>query len=489
MQVTHKNPGFFTKAFVLPVQRFIQMEASGGILLLLCAVAAIVWANSPFSAAYFHLWETHIALEIGHSMISMHLMHWINDGLMVIFFFMVGLEIKREMLTGELASPKKAALPIMAAIGGMIVPALFYTLFNAGTASAGGWGIPMATDIAFALGVVILLGKRVPLALKIFLTALAIVDDLGAVLVIAFFYTAELNLTSLAIGGGFLAALVAINRMGVRRPAPYIVLGIGLWVAFLQSGVHATISGVLLALTIPSTRKMGAYAFMAASRDLAYKYMGMSEPNQKELKHGQEEVVHELEHACKEVSSPLVRMEHALHGWVAFLIMPVFAFANAGVRFVGTDITAALTSHVTIGVIVGLFLGKQIGVTLFSWLSIRLGLAEMPSGTTWSQFYGVSLLAGIGFTMSLFVSNLAFTEAAMIDSAKLGILLASTIAGVAGWIMLSRSANAEQALEAPATLEPAMPHYRTVLERVEETRPATTAAEPIHEEQPIYVNL
>ncbi|MEZ4699841.1 MAG: Na+/H+ antiporter NhaA [Rhodothermales bacterium] len=487
MHATQANPGFLKRVFVQPVQRFIQMEASGGILLLLCAVAAIIWANSPFAAAYFHLWETHIAIELGHSMVSMHLMHWINDGLMAIFFFMVGLEIKREMLSGELASPKKAALPIAGAIGGMIVPAVLYAAFNAGTASAGGWGIPMATDIAFALGVVILLGKRVPLALKVFLTALAIVDDLGAVLVIAFFYTSDLNFISLGIGAAFLVALIAINRMGVRRPAPYVMLGIGLWVAFLQSGVHATISGVLLALTIPASRKMGAYAFMAVSRDLAYKYMGLTEPNQRDLKHDQAHVVHEIEHACKDVSSPLVRMEHALHGWVNFLIMPLFAFANAGVRFVGTDITAALTSHVTIGVIVGLFVGKQIGVSLFSWLSIRLGLAEMPSGTTWRQFYGVSLLAGIGFTMSLFVSNLAFTEAAMLDSAKMGILLASTIAGVAGWIALSRSAATAPALDAPAAV-PAAPKTRTQPAPVESAAPAPAPAQVATEKEPSYVN-
>ncbi len=487
MQLSQAKSGILKQVFVAPVQRFFQMEAAGGILLLLCAVAAIVLANSPFAAAYFHLWEAHLAIEVGHSVLSMHLMHWINDGLMAIFFFMVGLEIKREILTGELASPKKAALPIAAAIGGMVVPACIYALFNAGTASAGGWGIPMATDIAFALGVVILLGKRVPLAMKIFLTALAIVDDLGAVLVIAFFYTSDLNLVSLALGGGFLAALVAINRMGVRRPAAYIVLGIGLWVAFLQSGVHATIAGVLLALTIPSTRRMGAYAFMSVSRDLAYKYMGQCAPNQRDLTHSQEKIVHDLEHAVREVSSPLVRMEHALHGWVSFLIMPLFAFANAGVRFVGTDIGAALTSTVTIGVILGLVLGKQIGVMLFSWLSVKLQLAEMPEGSTWRQFYGMSMLAGIGFTMSLFVSNLAFTDAAMLDSAKMGILLASLIAGVGGWIVLSRASTPETALPTEtAQPEPVFVHHRPGTELLEAPEPAPVPIE--HSETPIKIS-
>lgn len=438
---------------VRPVQRFFQMEAAGGILLMVSAAIAIIWANSPYAASYFHLWEAHVAIEVGHSMLSMHLLHWINDGLMAIFFLVVGLEIKREVLSGELASPKKAALPIAGAIGGMLVPALIYFGFTAGTPEVGGWGTPMATDIAFALGVVILLGKRVPAALKVFLVALAIVDDLGAVLVIAFFYTSELSLISLGIGGGFLAALIAANRFGVRRPAVYVALGIGLWVAFLQSGIHATIAGVLLALTIPSGRKIGAYAFMARGKDLVYKYMGSTEPEQKELTHDQEHAIHDLETAIKDVSSPLVRMEHALHGWVNFLVMPVFAFANAGVTFVGGDITAALLSHVTLGIVFGLIIGKQLGVFAFSWASVKLGIAEMPSGTTWRQFYGVSALAGIGFTMSLFIATLAFGSGEALANAKIGILLASLIAGLTGWYLLAHSASPVE--EAVAEAEPA----------------------------------
>lgn len=431
-----------------PIRRFFEMEAAGGILLMVSAAVAIIWANSPFAEAYFHLWHAHIAIEVGHQAISMHLLHWINDGLMAIFFLSVGLEIKKEVLSGELASPKKAALPIAGAIGGMVLPALFYIGFNAGTPEAGGWGVPMATDIAFALGVIILLGKRVPVALKIFLVALAIVDDLGAVLVIAFFYTSELSLVALGVAGGFLASLVVANRMGIRRPAVYVVLGIGLWVAFLQSGVHATLAGVLLALTIPSGKKMGAYAFMAVGRDLVYKYMGSSEPSQKDLTHDQEHAVHELEQACKDVSSPLERMEHALAGWINFFIMPFFAFANAGVSFIGGDIIAALTSNVTLGIIAGLFLGKQLGVFLFAWGAVKMGIAAMPSNTTWKQFYGVSILSGIGFTMSLFIANLAFGEGAVLDNAKIGILFASFIAGIAGWVLLSSAAtNAEDVTE------------------------------------------
>ncbi len=431
-----------------PVQRFFQMEAAGGILLMISAAVAIIWANSPFAESYFHLWHAHIAIEVGNQAISMHLLHWINDGLMAIFFLGVGLEIKKELLSGELASPKKAALPIAGAIGGMVLPALFYLVFNAGTPEIGGWGVPMATDIAFALGVVILLGKRVPAALKIFLVALAIVDDLGAVLVIAFFYTSNMSWLALGVAGGFLASLIAANRLGVRRPAVYVVLGVGLWVAFLQSGIHATLAGVLLALTIPSGRKMGAYAFMAVGRDLVYKYMGSSEPSQKELTHDQEHVIHKLETACKDVSSPMVRMEHALAGWINFAIMPFFAFANAGVSFVGGDIVAAITSDVTLGIISGLFLGKQLGVFLFSLVAVKLGIAAMPTNVSWKQFYGISILAGIGFTMSLFIATLGFGEGAVLDNAKIGILIASFMAGVSGWYILASAATNEEVQEA-----------------------------------------
>ncbi len=450
-QNTHAHPGDAHPVSKNPIKRFFQMEAAGGILLMISAAVAIIWANSPFAEAYFHLWHAHIAIEVGHQMISMHLLHWINDGLMAIFFLGVGLEIKKEVLHGELASPKKAALPIAAAIGGMVVPALFYVIFNAGTPEAGGWGVPMATDIAFALGVVILLGKRVPAALKIFLVALAIVDDLGAVLVIAFFYTSELSVLALGAAGGFLVSLIAANRMGIRRPAVYVILGIGLWVAFLKSGVHATLAGVLLALTIPSGKKMGAYAFMAVGRDLIYKYMGSSEPSQKDLTHDQEHAVHKLEQACKDVSSPMERMEHALAGWINFLIMPFFAFANAGVSFVGGDIIAAITSNVTLGIIAGLFLGKQLGVFAFSWAAVKMGVAAMPSNTTWKQFYGVSILSGIGFTMSLFIANLAFGEGAVLDNAKIGILIASFMAGLAGWMILASSATPEEPAEESTT--------------------------------------
>ena len=434
-------------ALFRPIRQFFQMEAAGGILLMISAAIALIWANSPFAEAYFHLWHAHVAVEIGSLKIDKHLLHWINDGLMAIFFLLVGLEIKREVLTGELASPKKAALPIAAAIGGMLVPALFYVAFNAGSSTISGWGVPMATDIAFALGVIILLGKRVPTTLKIFIVALAIVDDLGAVLVIAFFYTSKVSFTALIYGAVFLVGLIVANRLGVRKSPVYVILGICLWVAFLKSGVHATLAGVLMALTIPSSRKSTPYQFMEANRKAMYDYMGGVTPDQKKLTHKQEHAVHDIEHAARNISSPMERFEHSLHSWVTFLIMPIFAFANAGVSFAGIDIGAAITSPVALGIIVGLFLGKQFGIFGFSWLAIKFGLAEMPAKTNWKQLYGVSMLAGIGFTMSLFIASLAFTEAQMLDIAKIGIITASLLSGIVGWMVLSSSAEEEDTKE------------------------------------------
>ena len=408
------------------------------------AVIAVIWANSPFAESYFHLWHIHFDIDFGEAGIHMHLLHWINDGLMAIFFLMVGLEIKYEVLSGALASRKKAALPVAAAIGGMAIPAGIYVLFNAGTPTINGWGIPMATDIAFALGVIILLGKRVPTSLKVFLVALAIVDDLGAVLVIAFFYTSKLSVTALGVAGLFFLALMVSNKLGVRNLTVYTLLGIGLWIAFLKSGVHATLAGVLMALTIPSDHKLSPYGFMEKGKNALYKYMGATNPDQKKLNSNQEHALHEIEAASKEVVSPLHRLEHALHGWVTFLILPVFAFANAGVSFSGVDIGAALMSKVTLGIILGLFVGKQVGIFAFSWLAIKSGIAEMPERTTWKQIYGVSLLAGIGFTMSLFIGSLAFGEGEVLNLAKLGIFVASLACGLCGWFVLSSSKQVEE---------------------------------------------
>ena len=420
-----------------PFQRFVKLEAAGGILLLVCAVIALVWANSPFSESYFSLWQTLVTVGAGGFVISKPLLLWINDGLMAIFFFVVGLEIKREVLVGELSSPKAAALAVAAAFGGMVVPAALYALLNAGTDGASGWGIPMATDIAFALGVLALLGSRAPLALKVFLTALAIVDDLGAVLVIALFYTAEISWGALGVGAGVLAALVVANRLRIQRPAVYVVLGIALWVACLKSGIHATVAGVLLALTIPARRRIDMHEFLARGNELLRVFARDVRPGKTEPSTDQRDALHALEVTCRHAETPLIRMEHALHGWVAFLIIPLFALANAGVTL-GGDLGAAFGNRVTLGIVLGLFVGKQLGVTGFAWLAVRLGWAALPAGVTWRQIYGVSYLCGIGFTMSLFIANLAFAEAALLDSAKVGILTASLVAGLGGWFMLTR---------------------------------------------------
>ena len=432
------TPSPASSLLLRPFQTFFKLEAAGGVLLLVCAAAALILANSPLAETYFDLWQTIVTMGAGSFVIAKPLLLWINDGLMAIFFFVVGLEIKREVLVGELSSPKKAALPLAAALGGMVVPALFYLAFNLGTDTVAGWGIPMATDIAFALGVLALLGTRAPIALKIFLTALAIVDDLGAVLVIAFFYTAELSWVSLGLGGLFLLALIVVNRAGVRRTWVYIVLGLVLWVAFLKSGVHATIAGVLLAMTIPARRRIDADAFLARGLKLLDTFATGVKPGKAEPTADQRAAVHSLEVACEAIETPLARMEHALHPWVAFAIMPVFALANAGVAL-GGDIGAALGASVSLGVIMGLFFGKQIGVTMFSWLAVRLGWAELPAGVGWRQLYGVSLLTGIGFTMSLFIANLAFGDPAVLDQAKIGIFAASLLSGALGWGLLRRT--------------------------------------------------
>lgn len=435
-------------------EAFFRVEASGGILLLACAVIALIWANSPFGDAYAALWATVITIGAEQFAISKPLLLWINDGLMAIFFFVVGLEIKREVLVGELSSAKQAALPLAGAVGGVALPAAFYAVLNAGTPEISGWGVPMATDIAFALGVMALLGSRVPLALKIFLTALAIVDDLAAVLVIAVFYTADVSWAALASGAVIVAGLIGMNRLNAYRPLPYILLGVALWVAVLMSGVHATVAGVVLAMTIPARRRIDAPQFLERGRRLMDIFAGdavgeagslQAKPTPRQL-----DVIHTMELSCQEVESPLQRLEHSLHPWVAFFIMPVFALANAGVVLGGDMLAAAFGSTVTLGIILGLVLGKQIGVTVFAWLAVRLGWAAMPTGVTWRQLYGVAWLTGIGFTMSLFIAGLAFVDPAVLDSAKVGIITASLISGIGGWLLLQRSRPAGEVIDETA---------------------------------------
>jgi NhaA family Na+:H+ antiporter len=426
-----------------PFQRFAATESSGGIVLLICTIVALAWANSPWADSYHRLWETPFTIGAASRVLTLSLHHLINDGLMAVFFFLVGLEIKREMLVGELASLQHAALPIAGAIGGMLLPAAIYAAFNATGAGAPGWGIPMATDIAFAIGVLALLGPRVPLPLKIFLVALAIVDDIGAVLVIAFFYTSTISWAAIGTGAGLLAALFACNAAGVRRPAAYSVLGLLLWAALLASGVHATIAGVLLAMTVPSSTRINEDEFLRRGRAILDDFERACSPATTVLTNADHQhAIHELEVAGEQAQAPLLRIEQKLHGVVAFGIMPLFALANAGVHF-GADLFASLSLPVTLGIVLGLVLGKPLGITLFAWLATRVGVAALPSDSSWRSLHGVSWLGGIGFTMSLFIAGLAFQSSPeLLDSAKVGILTASILAGLTGWVVLRRPERA-----------------------------------------------
>ena len=371
------------------VKRFFAAEAAGGLILMAAALAALIVANSPLADSYFAALHTVLA--------GMSVEHWINDGLMAIFFMLVGLEIKREMLAGQLASWSQRALPGFAALGGMVVPALIYVAFNRGQPETiGGWAIPAATDIAFALGVLSLLGKRVPLSLKIFLSALAILDDLGAVLIIALFYTSDLSVPMLLAALGSIAVLVALNRLGVKKLLPYLLVGALLWFFMLQSGIHATLAGVALALCIP------------------------------------------LGKADEEASSPLLHLEEKLHPWVAFAVVPIFGFANAGVSLAGITVDK-LVDPVPLGVALGLLIGKQVGIFALAALAIRAGLARLPDGSNWGQLYGVAALCGIGFTMSLFIGALAFPGApALVDEVKVGVLIGSVFSALLGVVVLRR---------------------------------------------------
>lgn len=419
-----------------PIQEFLRKEASGGILLIIATVVALVWANSPLKDSYHQLWHTYVSISIGSKALNYSLHHWINDGLMVIFFFVVGLEIKRELLVGELSSAKKAALPIAAALGGMIFPALIYFIFNAGKESVSGWGIPMATDIAFVVGILALLGKRVPLALKIFILALAIVDDIGAVLVIAIFYTSQISLISLAIAGGLLLLLILMNKLGVRNLLIYSLVGIALWLAFLKSGVHATVAGVLLAFTIPASARINTKKFSEETNALIKNFDSAGEHGDNVLTNSERlTIVEEIEINCEKILTPLQKFEHSLHPWVSFFIMPVFALANAGVT-IGEGLSEAITHPVSMGIILGLFLGKQIGIFFFSYIAVKLKLASEPEGVSWKKIYAAAILAGIGFTMSLFIANLAFNSEELLNISKVGILTGSLLSGIAGFIIL-----------------------------------------------------
>jgi len=416
-------------------QEFAQLEAAGGIVLIAATVAALVWANSPWADLYTELWHTPVQVGFGEFTLVHDLHWWINEGLMVLFFLVVGLEIKREIIVGELSSIRKATLPVFAAIGGMIIPALIYILINREGPGMRGWGVPMATDIAFALGVMALLGSRVPISLKIFLTALAIVDDIGAVLVIAIFYTGEISPYFLALAVAFWVLLVIANVLGVRSSIIYALLGIGLWISFLGSGLHATLAGVILAFMIPAAGVIRSQEFLRHTRIYLDEFEHAGETDKRLLNTQQQEALLAIEETAEQVQTPLQRMEHSLHPWVTFLIMPLFALSNAGVEL-GTGFFSLLVDRISLGIIAGLVIGKQIGITLAAWIAVKTGLADLPEGVSWTQIYGSGWLAGIGFTMSLFISSLAFGNEPGLDNAKIGILAASITAGLMGYLIL-----------------------------------------------------
>ncbi len=423
-----------------PFNRFIRYEASSGILLCFVTVIALLWANSPFSESYSALWQTPLVVGIGEAVLEKPLIKWINDGLMALFFFVVGLEIKREILVGELSKPRQMVLPLAAAFGGMLVPAGLYLSFNYGHPGETGWGIPMATDIAFALGILALLGNRIPLGLKVFLVGFTIVDDLGSILIIAVFYSDHIVLPPLIVAGVSFLCLFGANRLGARHPLVYAVLGIGgVWLAFLLSGIHATIAGVLVALTIPAEAKIHRSEFTQKIETFLGVFKQEDAPQTPVLSNEkQAEAAEAVKISGELVQSPLQRLENILGPWVAFMVMPLFALANAGIEIKG-DFIEVISQPVPIGIMAGLLLGKQIGVTFFTWIAVRMGMGTLPEGVTWRQIYGVGWLGGIGFTMSIFITNLAFQDANLIAAGKAGILLASLMAGLGGWLILRNS--------------------------------------------------
>lgn len=423
-----------------PIQKFIQQEKSGGLVLGISVLLALFLANSPWSAQYFGVLGQKLGLSFeGKNYFEYDILHWINDALMAIFFFVVGLELKREIVGGELSNPKKAMVPILAALGGMIVPATIYLLFNPSGEVHSGWGIPMATDIAFALGVLYLLGDKVPLPLKVFLTALAIVDDLGAVLVIAFFYTSDISMYNLFMGLGFVVVMYSANKLGVRSIIFYAAVGIlGVWVSFLLSGVHATIAAVIAAFTIPADVEIKEAPFIKSVESFLEKFKKV-DPNDNipTLTAEQVHVIDELKKETNSAIPPLQRLEHAMHPMVTFVVLPIFAIANAGVSL-DFDMETLFSTNVAIGVALGLLVGKVIGIVGFTLLAVKLGIGVLPTGMNLRNLFGLGLVGAIGFTMSLFVTSLAFSHEEYTMQAKIGIFTASIIGGILGYMVLNK---------------------------------------------------
>jgi Na+:H+ antiporter, NhaA family len=441
-----RRESLVTRAVVMPVQQFIHIQGISSVLLLAAAVAALVWANSPWHNSYHHVWEIDLTLSQLH--LPVHA--WINDALMAIFFFLVGMEIKHEILHGELADVRRAALPIFAALGGMIVPALLYALLNHGQESQVGWGIPMATDIAFSLGVLGII-KGVPPELKIFLLTLAIADDIGAIVVIAIFYSGSLDVSALIVGLVLLGLIFVVLRVGISQPILYFVLAVGFWLAIQRSGIHATIAGVILGFMVPATAPLSLKEFGEVGS-------GMVVPFRKALASGHEKTAKSLlgsfEALVKSTESASERLTRQLNDWVSFLILPLFALSNAGVTFSGGIAHELTSSRVAWGVVLGLVLGKPLGVLGFSTLAVRCRIAKLPHAVTWLQIGGIGMLAGIGFTVSIFISSLAFENDSYVALAKTAVLAASVVSGVAGYVVLRQRTPVQQPAAATASMAP-----------------------------------
>lgn len=422
-----RQKAFFEKLFL----RFLKSESFSGICLFVSMILALLVANSSYAETYFSFWHTEFGFSFNHNFIGFDLHHWINDVLMSFFFLMVGLEIKREFLVGELSGIQKAIFPVIAAIGGMIVPGIIYYMLNAGTNSAHGFGIPMATDIAFALGIILMLGKKVPFALKVFLVTLAVVDDLGAIIIIALFYTTQIYWSYLLLAAGVILILIVLNKIGVKNLIPYLLLGILLWVFVHHSGIHATIAAVLLAFCIPLQPKEEQISFIKTLKEsIGNLYQSL----EKQVGDIETKEIKSLYKKTIDAQSPLERLEHILHPLSAYIIMPLFAFANAGVK-IGGDINLNI-DHIFLGILLGLFIGKPIGIFVVTFIFDKLNIAKKPEDVSWSHIFGAGMLAGIGFTMSIFVSNLAFDDSQAIEVAKIAILFASFLSAICGSFLL-----------------------------------------------------
>ena len=420
-----------------PFEEFLHAQTTTGLILIVMTIIALVLANTSLYETYAHFFHMNIDFNVGSWALSHSLHHWINDGLMAIFFFLIGLEIKREITAGELSNLKVAILPILAAIGGMVFPALIYTSLNYGTVGSAGWGIPMATDIAFAISALVLLGKRVPTALVTFLVALAIVDDLGAVIVIALFYTDTINLMSLGLAGLMFSFMLVFNRLGIHMLLPYFIVGLSMWFFMLESGVHATIAGVLAALAIPSTPKRVPSTLTKKAKDLLDEYEKYPVNENYQIHEEQKRILSEIKHKIYEVETPAARLEHNLHLPVALIIIPIFALANAGIKIDFSSIGTTIVEPVSLGIILGLIFGKVIGIFGVSYVAVKLKIAQLPKDSSMSQVFGVAFLGGIGFTMSIFVADLAFVNSPeLILQAKIGILSASLFSALFGYLWL-----------------------------------------------------